>query len=117
MSAIMRKSGWFLGTAVLVIALTFGGAGLDEGRAEDISFKGENVRVYVGFGPGSSNDTYLRQFAPYLQRHLPGNPTVVVENKVGGGGVLMGNYFYNTAKPDGRSAAFYAVAIMNMWPA
>jgi len=115
MQIITRKSFWIIGTAVLGLALALAGPGLTESRAEDVSFKGETVKVYVGFGPGSSNDTYLRQFAPYLQKHLPGNPTVIVDNKAGGAGIVMGNYFYNTVKPDGREVGFYAVAVMNMW--
>jgi tripartite-type tricarboxylate transporter receptor subunit TctC len=110
-----KKEDRVFGVLLLCVVVAFSTGGWREVSAEEVSFKGDTVRVYVGFGPGSSNDTYLRQFAPYLQRHLPGNPTVIVENKEGGGGVLMGNYFYNTVKPDGKSAGFLAVAVMNMW--
>jgi tripartite-type tricarboxylate transporter receptor subunit TctC len=36
-----------------------------------------------------------------MGKHVPGNPTIVVENMTGGGQLIAANYTYNAAKPDG----------------
>ena len=38
---------------------------------------------------------------PYLKKHLPGNPAVVIRNMPGGGSIMGSNRFHATAKPDG----------------
>ena len=34
-------------------------------------------------------------------KHIPGNPTIVVENMTGAGSLIAANYTFNSAKPDG----------------
>lgn len=71
--------------------------------AEDVSFEGETVRIIVPFGEGGGSDTYARTLQVYLARHLPGEPTVIVENMPGGGSIKGANTFQN-AEPDGLTA-------------
>jgi tripartite-type tricarboxylate transporter receptor subunit TctC len=68
--------------------------------AEDV-FRGKALRIIVGFAAGGGFDTYSRTIARHLGRHIPGNPTVVVENMTGAGGLISANYVYKIAKPDG----------------
>lgn len=42
----------------------------------------------------------------HLPRHIPGNPTIVVENMPGAGEIIGTNYVYGKAKPDGLTALF-----------
>jgi hypothetical protein len=46
----------------------------------------------------------------HLWRHIPGNPTIIIENMPGAGEVIGVNYVHNKAKPDGFTALF-AVAL------
>lgn len=46
-------------------------------------------------------DDWGRFVAPYLGKHIPGNPDLVVQNMAGAGGIIAANYIYNVAKPDG----------------
>ncbi len=66
-------------------------------------YKGKTIRIIVGTGLGGGYDTYTRAIARHIGKHIPGNPTTVVQNM--GGGALVGlnasRYLYNRAEPDG----------------
>lgn len=65
-----------------------------------IDFSGRTVSVFIRSSPGGGYDTWGRQVAAFIGDHLPGNPTVVVENVPGAGGNVMLGRLY-TANPDG----------------
>lgn len=69
-------------------------------------YKGKRITMLVTSAAGGSPDTHARILAQLLTKYLPGNPTVIVENQAGGGGVVAGNSFYHTAKPDGYALLF-----------
>jgi hypothetical protein len=46
-------------------------------------YEGKTVRIIVGLAPGGGFDTYARVIARHIGRHVPGNPTFVVENMTG----------------------------------
>jgi len=62
------------------------------------SFKGQTVKIVVGYGPGGGYDVYARMIAPYIGKAL--DATVIVENQPGAGGLTALNRVY-TAPPDG----------------
>ena len=64
-------------------------------------YKDKTVRVIVPVSPGGSFDVWSRILARHMGKHLPGNPTFIVQNMSGGGGVVGANYLYGVAKPDG----------------
>jgi tripartite-type tricarboxylate transporter receptor subunit TctC len=64
-------------------------------------YKGKTVSILMGTGPGASYDLYGRTIAEHLSRHIPGNPTIIVEHMPGAGGVIAANHIYNTAPQDG----------------
>jgi tripartite-type tricarboxylate transporter receptor subunit TctC len=39
--------------------------------------------------------------AQHMGKHIPGNPTFVVQNMTGAGSIIGANYLYNVSKPDG----------------
>ena len=51
--------------------------------------------------PGGGYDATARMLARYLPKHLPGKPTVIVQNMPGGNSIIAANHMYNVAKPDG----------------
>lgn len=69
--------------------------------AQDGFYKGKTVRLIVAFSAGGGYDTYSRTIGRHLSKHIPGNPTVVVENMTGAGGIIHANFMYQQAKPDG----------------
>jgi tripartite-type tricarboxylate transporter receptor subunit TctC len=64
-------------------------------------FKGQTITFYVGLSPGGGYDQNARLVARYFGKYVPGNPTVVVKNMPGGGGLVMTNYVANVAPKDG----------------
>jgi len=69
-------------------------------RADDF-YRGKTIRLILPSDVGGGYDLYGRAFAPYLKKHIPGDPTVVVQNMPGGGGLLSVNWLYNVAPKDG----------------
>ena len=70
-------------------------------------FKGKTIRFIVGASPGGGYDTYTRTAARHISKHLPGNPTPVVQNLTGAGGLIVANYLYNKVKPNGLTAGVW----------
>jgi hypothetical protein len=83
-------------------------------RAADGSpfFAGKTVRILVGFSAGGGYDIYARELGRYLGRHIPGNPSIVVQNMVGAGSLKAVNFLYNAAPRDGTVLATFARGIV-----
>lgn len=64
-------------------------------------YEGKTLRILVGFSPGGGFDVYARLLARHIGKHIPGNPSVIVENMPGAGSVIATNFLYGRAKPDG----------------
>src|SRR5580698_9476446 len=75
-------------------------------------FAGKTVRILVGFSPGGGYDLYARELGRYLGRHIPGNPSVVVQNMAGAGSLKAVNFLYNAAPRDGTVLATFARGIV-----
>lgn len=61
------------------------------------------LRIVVGTEAGGSYDLTGRLLARHLGHYLPGNPTIVVQNMPGAGGLVSANYLYNLAPRDGST--------------
>lgn len=70
-------------------------------------YEGKTIRVIVGTSPGGGYDTYTRVIARHLGKYIPGNPTVIVDNMPGAGGLLSANYLFKVAKPDGLTIGHF----------
>jgi tripartite-type tricarboxylate transporter receptor subunit TctC len=70
-------------------------------HAQENFFQGKSIRVIRGGQPGDLYDLWTRHIATYLGKHIPGNPSITVQNMPGAGSVIAANYVYNVAKPDG----------------
>jgi tripartite-type tricarboxylate transporter receptor subunit TctC len=67
--------------------------------------------MVVGYPPGAIYDVYGRLVARHLGKHLPGNPTVVVQNMPGAGSLRSANYLYSVAPKDGSTIGLFARGI------
>jgi tripartite-type tricarboxylate transporter receptor subunit TctC len=63
-------------------------------------YQGKTIRIIDGSEPGGTGDLRLKTLIPFLQKHIPGNPFIVVEYMPGGGGRKAANHLYNV-KSDG----------------
>ena len=75
------------------------------GFAQAPYFQGKTIKIIRGGEPGGTGDMQARALIPSLRKHIPGNPTIIVENMPGAAGRKAANYIYSTAKPDGLSIA------------
>ena len=69
------------------------------------SFAGKTVTVSVPVAPGGGYDTYARLVARHIGKYLPGQPTVIVKNMPGAGGIILSRHLYEFAAKDGTEIA------------
>jgi tripartite-type tricarboxylate transporter receptor subunit TctC len=74
-------------------------------------FKGKSITILVGNSVGGAQDDWARFIAQHLGRHIPGNPSIIVQNMPGAAGVVAANHIYNIAKPDGLTLGMVNPAI------
>lgn len=67
----------------------------------EVSFKGKTISMVIGSETGGGTDATGRLVAPFFEKYLPGNPTIVVRNMPGAQGVTALNYIVQQTKPDG----------------
>lgn len=100
----MKSASICRAAAALTAVLTLVGVPAKNAWAQKADFSGERIEITVPFAPGGGSDVYARALAPYLQKYLPGNPSIVVRNVPGGGALVGANQFEARAKPDGMHA-------------
>ena len=76
-------------------------------RAQEF-YKDKTMTFIVGYSPGGTYDQYTRLIARHIGKYLSGNPTRIVENMPGAGGIIAANHLYNRVKPDGLTIAAWA---------
>src|SRR5919201_586826 len=85
---------------------------LTDAVADDTFFRGKTIRVVVGFSAGGGFDTYSRVLARHMSRHIPGHPTIIVENMPGAGSLIAANYLYRIARPDGLTIGHFIGGVL-----
>jgi tripartite-type tricarboxylate transporter receptor subunit TctC len=95
-----------LARAALVLLLIFCASGLAPAWAEEF-YKGKTIRFVVGQAAGGGYDTYGRMIARHISKHIPGNPTTIVENMEGAGSLISANYVYKQASHDGLTVVIF----------
>lgn len=70
-------------------------------------YEGKTIRIIVGYSAGGGYDTYARVLARHMGRHIPGKPSIIVENMTGAGSLISANYLYKIAKPDGLTIGHF----------
>jgi tripartite-type tricarboxylate transporter receptor subunit TctC len=68
-------------------------------------FAGKTIRISSAGGPGASLALYARTLSEHMGRHIPGNPSLLVDFRTGAGGVVAASYLYNAAPKDGTAFA------------
>jgi tripartite-type tricarboxylate transporter receptor subunit TctC len=108
----MSEKNRFLCLALGVVGLLLLGVGIQTPGAnaaqEKDSLAGKTLRIIVPYAPGGAFDRLARFVGLRIGDHIPGNPSVIVQNMTGGGGAIATNYLYNVAPKDGT-----AMAILN----
>jgi tripartite-type tricarboxylate transporter receptor subunit TctC len=74
-------------------------------------YRGKTISLFVGFPPGGGYDLYARVVAPHFSRHIPGNPSIVIKNMLGGSGMRAASYMTNVTSQDGTSLGLFLDAL------
>ncbi len=98
-----------LAALALALALTIATpASAQPGAAADevaTFYKGKQIRLIVGSAVGGGYDLYSRALARHIVHHIPGNPTIIVQNLPAAGGMVMTNQLYSQGPKDGTVMA------------
>lgn len=87
---------FLLVTALLTFIVSSGPA-----LAQTPFFQGKTITIVQGRDPGGTGDMRVKAMLPFLQKYIPGNPTIVNEYMPGGGSRKAANHVYKSARPDG----------------
>ena len=84
-----------------------------QAQTSDIAelYRGKTVTFLINFTPGGSTDVEGRVLARHLGAHIPGKPTVVVQNMGGAGGSIGTNYLGQVSKPDGLTLGYLTASV------
>ena len=102
--------------AALLFAASLPGAGFVAGRAHAQAnfYAGKTVTLVATTAPGGTGDLRVKAMVPFLKKHIPGNPTVVIEYMDGGGGRKGANHLYKSVAPDGLTIGAASGAIVGL---
>jgi tripartite-type tricarboxylate transporter receptor subunit TctC len=85
----------------LVLATLLASTATSPAQSVEEFYRGKTVTVVNGGGAGGGSTVYTQIIAPILQKHMPGNPTFVIQYMPGAGGARAANYVYSAAAKDG----------------
>ena len=69
--------------------------------AQTSFFQGKTVTILESSAPGGVGSMRTKAVVPFLQKYIPGNPTIVMQYMDGGGGRKAANHLYSSVRPDG----------------
>ncbi len=100
----MSKKTFF---AALAAAAVLTGGTVSPAAADAIAdfYRGKTVTIMVPSGLGATLGLYGRLVSEHLPKHIPGNPSVILASRPGGGGTKGAAYAYNAAPKDGTFIA------------
>src|SRR3954468_1831963 len=88
--------------AAFVLLLGAGNAAAQSDPIADF-YRGKQVNFILSAGAGGGFATYARVFAPHFANHIPGRPSIVIQNMTGAGGIRAMVYLYTHAPKDGTT--------------
>jgi tripartite-type tricarboxylate transporter receptor subunit TctC len=94
---------------VAVLSLISSGA-----LAQTSFFQGKTITIVQGRNPGGTGDLRVRALVPFLQKYIPGNPTIVMEFMAGGGSRKAANHVFRSARPDGLTIGNLSAGMVSL---
>lgn len=105
----------FLPAAMLLAALFASAAFLPtHAHSQGNFYEGKTITLVAFTAPGGSGDLRVKATVPFLKKHIPGNPTIVIEYMDGGGGRKGANHIYHSVRPDGLTLGAASGAIVGL---
>lgn len=106
--ALARGAKW----ALSAMALTAAALAPVAAYAQGDLYRGKTIRIVVGSGVGGGYDIYARLLARYLEKTLPGKPSIITQNMEGAASLTATNWAYKIAPKDGTVILATANALL-----
>ena len=102
----MAKRWLRAGLATLLSSLLWAATARAQPQSPEQFYAGRNINLIVPSTVGGAYDITARLVARHLARHIPGKPSIVVQNQASGAaGIALANRFANTPENDGSLIA------------
>jgi tripartite-type tricarboxylate transporter receptor subunit TctC len=110
---MVGSRGMFAPTILAIAASAAATFASTSARCDDVAdfYAGRTVQLVIGYATGGGYDDYARMLGRHIGHHIPGHPTVVVQNMPGAGSIRAANYLYNIAPRDGTVFGGFARGI------
>jgi len=96
-----------------IITLLFCTISPSMGFSQAPFFQGKTIKI-INNDPGGTAGMRVKSLMPFLRKHIPGNPTVVIEFMEGGGGRRAANHLFQNAKPDGLTIGALSSSVIGL---
>jgi tripartite-type tricarboxylate transporter receptor subunit TctC len=100
MEVRMKRSKPTLSLHFCLAVLLFGPI-IGDTSAQTSFFQGKTITIIESSAPGGVGTMRTKAVVPFLQKYIPGNPTIVMQFMDGGGGRKAANHIYKSVRPDG----------------
>jgi tripartite-type tricarboxylate transporter receptor subunit TctC len=112
----MRRTKGAFAAVLLMVVVSFPAMSVTDpvasAQGEPPYYRGKTLRFVVGFTAGGGHDLYTRLIAKHIGKHIPGNPSAIVQNMPGGGSLISANYLAKLAKTDGLTIGKWASGVV-----
>ena len=100
-NAVPRRISRRLAVALITGVVAIAAVSVAEAQSPAEFYKARRITLITAASPGGGYDQYARLLAVHMARHIPGEPSIVVQNMVGAEGLRAANYINNVAHQDG----------------
>ena len=97
---------------IVLVAIVYLGLGADVVLSQAPFYQDKTISVVLGGPPAGSADMRTKAVTAVLRKHIPGNPTIIVQYMAAGGGRQAANHVYRGAKPDGLTIGSMGAALV-----
>ena len=101
-------------TRIAGLALALGVAATAAAQADDVAdfYKGKTFQFVVGYPPSGGYDAYGRLLTRFYGKHIPGQPTVIMQNMPGASSLKSAQYMASVAPKDGLTVGMFNRGLM-----
>jgi tripartite-type tricarboxylate transporter receptor subunit TctC len=76
-------------------------------HAQQPFYAGKKLTILVNYDVGGATDLEARLVARHIGKHIPGSPTIIVQNMGGAGGLIGAKYLGEVAPRDGSMVGYF----------
>ena len=105
-----KYTGWAFLVAFIAYLVVLPSAVFSQGDF----YRGKTITIVQGRDPGGTGDLRVRAMNPFLQKYIPGNPTIINEFMPGGGGRKAANHVFRSARPDGLTIGNAGASLVSL---